>query len=120
MRNSKNISRIVPRAIFLMLLLIWCVALCSDVFAIPADKGDFIVLGRQENEELVDEKVTLSVEPGVTTQTQARLQSGTEMLVLDLIEVEGEIYYIVSTVGREGGIIGWISEEYIYEVIQQE
>jgi len=91
----------------------------SSSFAVSAERGEFIVLGRDQDGELSDEKVTLSVEPGVTTETQAMLQSGTEMLVLDKREVEGAIYYILSTVGPEGGITGWVTEDYIYELTER-
>jgi len=113
MKNSKIIT-------IALILLFGITCFSTSAIAVSAESGEFIVLGREENGELVEEKVTLSVEPGVTTEIQARLSSGIEMLVLDKREVKGTTYYILSTFGREGGIIGWVSEEYIYEIVPQE
>ena len=88
----------------------------SSAFALSADKGNFITLGREGDDGMVDEKISLYREPAGDVIT-ARLQSGIAVLVLDERVEGGEKYYIVSTVGREGGIMGWTTEEYIYEVL---
>ena len=90
--------------------------LVSSAFALPADKGDFVTLGREDRDGAISEKVVLYREPGDESVT-AMLQSGTAVLVLDKRTAGGETFYIVSTVGRDGGIIGWITGEYICEIL---
>ena len=109
----KNLTRF---TIALIVLLI-----TSSAFAVTAERGNFITIGRtslNENgeEELADERVFLSAGPGVDA-VQAELKSGTVVQVLQKVPLETGNFYNVSTVGESGGIMGWVSEEYIYEII---
>ena len=104
------------------LLLILCVAPRDDAFAVSAERGDFVTLGRtaeteQGEEAYEQEMVNLYIGPAIEGIVQAQLKSGTMVQVLERIDLEAGSYYNVSTVGPGGGIIGWVSEAYIYEVI---
>ena len=80
--------------------------------AVSADKGDFVILGREGQ----DEKISLCVNPGANDAVQAKMKPGTVVLVLDKTTVQRKNFYLVSTVGKDGGMIGWVSEDYIYEI----
>jgi len=97
----------------------------SAVFAVTAERGEFITLGRESEEEpgtILGEMVILynapaqvgeEIEQGVIPLA---LKSSTVVQVLDNVELESGNVYQISTVGRGGGIIGWVSEDYIYEI----
>ena len=89
--------------------------------AVSADKGNFVILGREGqdakgNKQIVDEKISLCVNPGANDVVRAKMKSGIVVLVLDKTTVQRKNFYLVSTVGKDGGMIGWVSEDYIYEI----
>ena len=120
MKNFKKISKIV--GIIMLLLVFWCSGvLVRYVFAISADKGDFVTLGREATDatghkEIQDEKILLWARPGINDTVQARIKSCTVVLALDKTVVQGKNFYMVSTVGKDGGMMGWVSEDYIYDI----
>ena len=109
MNNFKKISK---RAILGIIFLSIFIYFSPPAGAIPADKGNFVILGR----EGVDGKISLCTNPGANDAIQAKVKSGTVVLVLDKTTVQGKNFYIVSTVGKDGGMMGWVSEDYIYEI----
>lgn len=113
MRNLKGI------AIVLMVLFI-----ASTAFAVSAEEKDFIILGRTTedpdgNSILAQEMVDLYPAPGTVDTIYGQLKSGTVFQVLQKVELETEVFwYNISTVGRGGGLMGWVTEEYIYEITE--
>ena len=105
-------------------LNLFCFRIASTVFAVPAEKGQFIILGKGiENDggevQLVKEIVNLRANAEADSGVRAEVISGRTLLVVDKIELETGIFYLVSTIGREGGQMGWITEEYIYEITDE-
>lgn len=112
MRNLTKIS------IALMVLFIATTAL-----AVSAERGNFVILGRLveggEEGELIEEKIALWATPGSNDMLQAQLKSGTEVMVLDKVELDAGTFYIVATFGERGGITGWVSEDYVYKITKE-
>lgn len=118
-----NLTRITIVFMFLFIPLYYI----SEGECISAVRGDFVVLGEttvdeEGNDAVLSGMVMLYPSP-VTVGSQdtqsiqiATLKSGTVVLVLEKIELETGNLYQVSTVGRGGGIIGWVGEDYIYEI----
>ena len=89
------------------------------VLALSPEKRDFVILGREENNQLIDEKINLKATAGVCDAILSSVKSGTAVLILDVKTVDAKKFYIVSTIGKDGGMMGWIGEEYIYEILSQ-
>ncbi|MFH1853744.1 MAG: hypothetical protein ABH815_00330 [Candidatus Omnitrophota bacterium] len=86
-------------------------------FAVSAEKGGFVTLSRSEGRELVaDEMVGLYRQPGEGDVSPVGIKSGTTVLVTETADIGNKRSYLVSTVGREGGMMGWVSEGYIFEI----
>jgi len=105
-------------AIAIMILLV-----ASSSFAVTAERGDFAILGASEEDDagetiLIEENVLLNTGPAVDV-VNGKLKPGTVVQVLDRVEIESVSYYSISTVGPEGGIIGWGTEDYIYELTER-
>lgn len=113
MKNSNTISKKLTIGIMLLSAFIY---FASPALGVSAEKGNFVKLGRLVDGSLFDEKIDLKVNPGVTDVVLARVPSGTIVLVLDTRTIGAEDFYIVSTVGKDGGMMGWVSESYIYEI----
>ena len=115
MKNSKIFT-------IALIILFASTFFASSSFAVSAEEGQFVVLGRiAENKDVetgfVDEMIGLFPQPDVTNVVYAKMKSGTTVIVLQKLELEtGDLYYHVSTVGRGGGMMGWVTEEYIYEI----
>ncbi len=115
MRNLKNIT-------VGIIVLLGLAYFASASFAVSAEKDEFVILGRSgENNEgqsvLVEEKITLRVAPNVNSPEQGKVESGVSVIVLDKKEIGSEIFYFVLKIGEGGGLSGWVSEDYIYEVL---
>ena len=118
MNNFKKISKGAILGIILLSIFIY---FSPPVEAVSADKGNFVILGREGqdakgNKQIVDEKISLCVNPGANDVVRAKMKSGIVVLVLDKTTVQGKKFYIVSTVGKDGGMMGWVSEDYIYNI----
>ena len=87
-------------------------------FAATAEKGDFVVIGMAENGVRIDKMVALMDQPVEYGAIHSEVKSGTTALVADKAYIGGENFYLVSTVGRDGGFMGWVTEEYIYEITE--
>lgn len=94
----------------------------STAFAVSAEEKDFVILGRtvedhDGNSILAGEMVQLHPAPEAVDIVSAELKSGTVVYVIQKVELgTGEVWYNVSTVGPGGGIMGWVNEDYIYEI----
>ena len=119
MKNFKKILKRVGIVMIFSVLLSGFIYLIPYALAVSPEKGNFVTLGRAENEQLIDEKIDLRVSPGICDVIMAKVKSGTAVLVLDKKTVELKNFYIVSTVGKDGGMMGWVSEEYIYEILPE-
>jgi hypothetical protein len=124
----KNITKISKRVIISTLVFsILCSGLIYilDVSAVSAERGDFVVLGRSElndagEEVFVEEAISLYEQPGPSVgMPYLKLNSGITVQVLQSVTIAKIVYYNVSTVGPEGGIMGWVTEEYIYEIVPE-
>ena len=91
--------------------------LTQPALALSPEKGDFVTLGREADEQLIDEKINLKATAGVCDAILSSVKSGTAVLVLDTKTVDAKKFYIVSTIGKDGGMMGWIGEEYIHEIL---
>lgn len=115
MRNLKSIA-------IGIVVLLGLAYFTSAAFAISAERDNFIVLGRNgQNSEgesvLIEEKIILKSAPNINSPEQGRLDTGTSVRVLDIVQIEAETFYLVMKVGEGGGLSGWVSEDYIYEVL---
>lgn len=122
MQNLKNFSKRIRIIVFFSVLLFGFIYLSPHALAISVEKGDFVTLGKtiqdgKGHTEMVDENISLWIRPGANDVVQAKVKSGTTVLVLDKTTVKRKNFYIVSTVGKEGGMIGWVSEDYIYKIV---
>jgi hypothetical protein len=122
MKTFRKITKRVGIAMIFSVLLSGSIYVNPYALAISVEKGNFVMLGKvvQDNKghkEMLDEKIPLWIRPGINDTVQARVKSGTVVLVLDKTTVQGKNFYIVSTVGKEGGMIGWVSEDYIYKIV---
>ena len=122
----KILRKIRAVAIYLILLMVfWCTGvLVHSVLAAPAEKGNFIILGRSGEDSngesvLKEEQVVLRTAPNIDSPEQGRLDSGASVRVVDITQIETEIFYLVMKVGKGGGLSGWVSEEYIYEIVSE-
>jgi hypothetical protein len=124
----KNITKISKRGMILgmvfSILLFSFIYFASGALAVSAERGDFVILGRTAEDgkggkEIINEKVDLWIQAGVYDIVQARVESGTVVLVLDKKVVGAQTFYIVSTVGKDGGLMGWVSEDCIYEIVPE-
>lgn len=106
-------------------IAIMALFITSTVFAVTAERGEFVTLGRESEEEpgtILAELIILRdtpLEVGVELEQGViplALKSSTVVQVLDNVELESGNVYQISTVGRGGGMIGWVSEDYIYEI----
>jgi len=97
----------------------------STVFAVTAERGEFIALGRESEEEpgtILGEMIILYDAPAQVGEELEQgvvplaLKSSTVVQVLDSVELESGNVYQISTIGRDGGMIGWVNEDYIYEI----
>jgi len=96
---------------------IMLLSVASYAFAASADNGDFVVLGRSDGSGgMISEKVFLYRVPGNDEMISSSLSAGSVVQVLNEQTADGKTFYIVSTVGKDGGLMGWVSSEYIYEV----
>jgi len=108
----------------LLFLLTSFIYFSPPVLAVSAEKGNFVVLGRPGEangikDVLMQEKIKICRRPGIEDIVPASLDSGTVVLVLEKIKIKAEIFYEVKTIGREGGMIGWVSEDYIYKIVPE-
>jgi hypothetical protein len=115
MRNLKNIT-------FGIVVLLCLAYFASANFAVSVERDDFIILGRSCKDSegksvLMEEKIILRTTPNVSSPEQGRLESGTSVLVLDKRQFGTETFYLIMKVGEGGGLSGWVSEDYIYEVL---
>ena len=122
MKNLKEISK---RAMIGIIILTAFIYFTPLALAVSAEKGNFVILGRtiEKNGEaarIKEEMVNLLSRPDVADVMGGQLKSGTTVVVLQKVQLEiGEVYFQVSTFGRGGGMIGWVSEDYIYEVLPE-
>ena len=112
MSNFKRVSKKYGIAMFFMALLCSC-ALALPAFAVSAEKGNFIILGNAIDK---DEPVALWAQPGTSDIKLGKAESGTQACVLDKIEAGSGIFYFIKTVSGEIGLMGWVSEDYIYQI----
>jgi hypothetical protein len=126
MKNTKNISKsVMGRVMFLLVLLFIFAYSVPSALAVSVEKGNFIVLGRHvgakdKKSDLVQEKVKLYSSPGIEDAVPASLDSGTVVLVLEKANIKkAGIFYEITTIGREGGTIGWVLEDCIYKVVPE-
>ncbi len=105
----------------LKLITIALIALfvASSAFAVSAEEGDFIVLGREVDGIFMKGMVDLFEQPGALDVVRVQIKSGTAVQVVEKAELENDVFYLVSTVGRDGGLMGWVTEDYIYEITVQ-
>lgn len=113
----KPLKRVIIGAIVLLTTLIY---LAPPALALSPEKGDFVVLGREADGQLIDEKINLKASSGVSDVILSSVKSGTSVLILDVKVVALEKFYMVSTIGKDGGMMGWISEGYIHEILPQQ
>ena len=106
-------------------IAIMALFITSTVFAVTAERGEFVTLGRESEEEpgtIVGEMIVLRDAPAEVGEELEQgaiplmLKSSTVVQVLDRMELESGNVYQISTIGRGGGMIGWVSEDYIYEI----
>jgi len=112
----KTLKRVIIGTIVFLTALIY---LAPPSSAVSPEKGNFVILGREANEQLIDEKINLKATAGVCDAILSSVKSGTAVLVLDTKTVNAKKFYIVSTTGKDGGMMGWIGEEYIYEILSE-
>lgn len=99
--------------------------LAPIVSAVPAEESNFVTLGQTVEEgsgvtKIKDGMIDLLLQPDVPDVLGGQIKSGTVVRVLQKAQLEGgDTYYQVSTFGRGGGMIGWVTEEYIYEVLSE-
>jgi len=123
MKNTKNISKsIMSRVMFLLVSLFIFAYFVPPALAVSAERGNFVVLGRPGEAKgkqgvLMQEKIKLCSKPGIEDIVPASLDSGTVVLVLEKTKIKAGNFYEVTTIGREGGNIGWVSEDYIYKIV---
>lgn len=91
--------------------------LAPPAMALSPEKGDFVILGREDNGQLIDEKINLKASAGVCDVILSSVKSGTAVLILDVKIVAAKKFYIVSTIGKDGGMMGWTDEDYIHEIL---
>lgn len=104
-----------------LIVLLGIIYFSPPGFAVSAKQDDFVVLGKSgEGGKLVAEKVVLRVNPDAASMIQGRLVSGTEVLVLEKRNLSAGTFYLVLKVGEDGGMTGWVREEYIYEIVSPE
>lgn len=125
MKNTRNISKgIMSRVIFLLVSLFIFAYFIPPALAVSAERGNFVVLGRPGEAKgikdvLMQEKIKLCGRPGIEDVMPAGLDSGTVVLVLEKTKIKAGNFYEVTTIGREGGNIGWVSEDYIYKIVPE-
>ena len=112
MKNSKSI------AISIMVLLA-LMYFASSVFAIPAQVGDRAILGREDGGDLIEETIILTFKPGDYDDVRSEIESGIRIVVLDKSEIEAGTFYLVIEISEEIGRMGWIAEDYIYEITER-
>jgi len=116
--KTLRIGKIRTTAIFLFAFL----CLASTASAVPAEEGNFVTLGQaiEEGVGVKDEMIDLLSQPDVPDVMGGQIKSGTVVRVLQKTVLGTEnVYYQVSTFGRGGGMIGWVRENYIYEILTE-
>ena len=118
MKNFRKISKGVTLGVIFLSAFFY---LALSVLAVSADRDNFVILGKSAKDiegksVLMDEKIILRTAPDINSQEQGRLESGSSVLVLDMKKIELETFYLVMKVGQGGGLSGWVSEDYIYEI----
>lgn len=112
MKNSKIFT-------IALIILFASTFFASPSFAIPAQAGDRAVLGIEGDNGLVEEMIVLLFRPGEYNDVRSEVESGIKVVVLDKTEVEAGTFYLVIEISEETGRMGWVAEEYIYEITER-